>query len=230
MEIISNNEYKIQQYEDNLYKILFYLPSEALIKSLVKTNIVIGSTVTNNYKVIQLKATSIKSFQQFKKEQGQLDFTIITAMIQSLVIQLSYLIRNCAKTFIGYNPERIIVIDNNKFIYITNEYLLDIVDNDKAIISFPFIKDMKKKEFYMAPELISLEQIPAKLDYKLIYYSFGCLITYCLIEDQSFSEQDTSIEIITNYLNNSYVKGTKIYWLLKRCLELDIKKRCIIFI
>jgi len=226
---MENHEWKIQEQDNQIYKIIFYLPSKLLIKSIVKTNIVLGSTVINNYKEIQLKATSIKSFQQFKKEQGILTFPIIVAMIRTLTTQLSYLIKN-KKTFIGYHPERIIVIDNNKFLFITNEFLLDIVDYDKAFITFPFFKDIKQKEFYIAPELISLKELPAKLDYKLIYYSFGCLMTYCLTEDIPFEEQETGLEEVNDILDKSYIKGTKIYWLLKRCLQLDSQKRSIIFI
>jgi serine/threonine protein kinase len=230
MEIIFTHEYKIKQYENNLYKITFDLSSESLIKSFINTNIISGATITNDYKGIQLKAVSIKSFKQFKKEQGQLDFTTIIAMIENLTRQLCYLINKCAKTFIGYHPDKIIVIDDNKFIYITNELILDIVENNKAIISYPFVKDMKQKEFYMAPELIKINEIPAKLNYKLSYYSFGCLIIYCLTNKQSFEEQDTNIEIMHDVLNNTYINGTKIYWLLKRCLELESDKRSILFL
>ena len=151
MELLSNNEWKILDHKNQIYKIIFNLPSELLIKSIIKTNIVIGTTVTNNYKGIQLKATSIKSFQQFKKEQGIFSLPIIIDIINTLTIQLSYLINN-KKTFIGYHPERIIVIDNNKFIFISNDLLLDIVDNDKALVTYPFFKDIKQKDFYIAPE------------------------------------------------------------------------------
>ena len=118
MEIISTHEYNMRQYECNLFKITFTSPCESLISSFVKTKIISGASVANNYKVIQFKATSVKSFQQFKKEQEHLDFTTIIAMIDNLSRQLSYLICKFSKTFIGYHPDKIIVIDNNKFIHI----------------------------------------------------------------------------------------------------------------
>jgi hypothetical protein len=231
-DVFLNHELKIQQCDGDLFKLIFQEPSEALVKSITKTKIIVGATITNNYKNVIVKATSLKTLKQFMKEQKHiLDLHVIVNMILTLSLQLSYLIDECSKTFIGYHPDKIIVIDDNKFIYMTNELLIDIVENDKAIIRFPFSKDVKFMDFYMAPELSVLNELPAKLNFKLTYYSLGCLITYCSLTTEVLElEQDTTIKTINYYLDQSPVKGTKIYWLLKRCLDIDCKNRCILFV
>jgi serine/threonine protein kinase len=228
MEIIKNDELTIIK-NDDIYKIRFNLPSRELIHSVVKTKIILGSTVTPDYKVIQLKAKSIKSFSQFKQEIQENvknpELSVVVKMIKTLSDQLLYLINEFSKTFIGYTQERIIVIDD-KFVLLSNDLLITIQEK-KAILTFPYIKNTTHKEFYKAPELLIINEIPAKVSYKISHYSLGCLIVDFITNNKIFN---ADIEEVNKSLDKSYIYGTKIYWMLKRCLQKDSKMRCIIFI
>lgn len=234
--IISNDDFQIIKDDkiQNLYTMEFQSYSETIIKSLIKTKIIIGGTVLSNYKIVRFKAFSIQTFKDYKKEQylkngvKNLPVNITSIILNNLAIQLKFLILNCKQSFVGYNPENIIVIDQTKFAYISTEHLSDIEEN-KVLMSFPF----SLEDFYLSPEQTKITELPSYIHYKTAYYSLACLIIHALTSDNYFieDEKDESFhEKITKQLDILPIKGTKFYYLLKRCLEEDPKERSILFI
>ena len=217
------DDFKIVQDERNpyIYTIEFspYINSEPLLHSITKTNILIGTTITNDYKTLQFKAISVKSFTQYKEEQLKknhygITYQEILLLLNNLVTQMEYLIKHTKHTFIGYHPKNIIVVDDNKYIYLSNEHLHSI-KNDNILLTCPFTK----KDFFFSPELEKIKEIPSKIHYKTSYYSLACLII------DVFKEQEDQEE-----MNALSIKNTKLYWLLKRCLHEEPNKRSILFI
>ena len=216
-QIITANDYTI--YQDNetphIYTIVFspFTNSEALINSIIKTKIIKGATITNNYQTLQIKATSISQYKKSLKKEHYIQ------MLANLTQQLEYLIKKTHHTFIGYNPENVIVIDENKFIYLSDEHLHKIEQNN-ITITYPF----SKTDFFLSPELEKIKEIPSKAHYKTSYYSLACLIIeYFKKEQQQEQQQEQQLEM-------TCLKGSKIYYLLKRCLDPDPNKRSILFI
>ena len=127
--IISRDDFKVihnpskNQY---IFKILFNIYSEDLVKSITKSKIILGATTTEKYDTLVLNATSVKSFADFHKDHTitngtrRLPMPIISKILYDLSNQLKYLISYKNKTFIGYNTENIVVIDNNKFVHSSN--------------------------------------------------------------------------------------------------------------
>jgi hypothetical protein len=196
--------------------------TQLLLESIIKPKILLGTTITNDYKTIQIKATSIKTLSQYKKllkkKHQQYNYEIILKMLIDLTRQLEYLIKKKV-TFIGYHAENIIIIDDNKFFYLSDEHLYNI-NKETITITSPFSKD----DFVLSPELTKITEIPSKVHYKTSYYSLACLIISNFI-----SEEDES-ENTLNTLNTTHIKGTKLYYLLERCLVLQPNKRSILFI
>jgi len=239
-----NNEVNIVQdpINENIFTMHFTSYSEALIKSIVKPRIILGATASHNYKILKFKASSIQTLSEFLKDKSnKLSVPLAVQMLKSLVHQLNYLINHESKTIIGYNPENIIVIDGTKFIYLCGDHLLDINPNTHTVmVTFPFAKS----EFIMSPELYKIKEIPVAIHYKSSYYSLGCLIIYVLAGDDNSllkgilyngenntSQNDLSREkLINNYVDAMHIKGTKLYWLLKRTLVEDAINRSILFI
>ena len=224
--IISRDDFKVihnpskNQY---IFKILFNIYSEDLVKSITKSKIILGATTTEKYDTLVLNATSVKSFADFHKDQTitngtrRLPIPIISKILYDLSNQLKYLISYKNKTFIGYNTENIVVIDNNKFVYLSNEYLKDIDTNEETImISSPFTS----KEYFLSPELLEVKVIPSYINYKTSYFSLGQLIVNLFSEDENENE----------ILENIHIKNTKLYFSLERMLEKDPTNRSIIFI
>ena len=233
--IIKNPTFQIGQDEDNknIYKIFFNSYNESIIKSITKTKIILGATTTEKYNTLTFKATSVQTFKQFQEDleretgEKKMNYELVIKMIHNLAIQLNYLIINNSKTFLGYSPENLIVIDKNKYIYLSNEYLLDI-DDEQVIITFPFFQN----EFLMSPELLNIKEIPSFINYKVTYFSFGYLILYGLSGDDNLinDNEKTIEEKIKLQMETPSIKNTKLYWLLKRCLVEESKNRSILFI
>jgi hypothetical protein len=175
----------------------------------------------------------VQSFEEYQKDveketgEKKMNYESTLKMTHNLATQLNYLITNNSKTFLGYSPENLIVIDKNKYIYLSNEYLLDI-DDEQVIITFPF----SQNDFLLSPELLNIKEIPSFINYKVTYFSFGYLILYALLgDDNLINNTDKTIqEKIKLLMETTSIKNTKLYWLLKRCLVEEPKNRSIIFI
>ena len=241
--IIKNDNFYISrdQSDNQTFTVFFDSYNEALIKSITKTRIILGATTTEKYRSLTFKATSVLTFFDFQKELERenkslkLTYNLALKMTHNLVTQLNYLITQFSKTFLGFSPKNLIVIDKSKFVYLSDEFLLDIIknnnddDNDeKLLIKSPFTRD----DFFLAPELLSVKEIPSFVNYKVSYFSLSLLILYTLLGDDDFiySEDLQEKDKISHRMETLIIKNTKLYWLLERCLVEEPKNRSILFI
>ena len=231
-ELFSNEYLKIIEDKNisGMFKIQFTYSNIQLINSLVRTKIINGATITDDYKSILFKSFSLKSFQQFKKERIQIGFSDALNMVYSLSSQLNYLINAQQYTFLGYNPDYLFVINNTKFIYLDSENLKEI-NNNKILISSPFYTN----DFFVSPELLKIKTIPSYVHFKTSYFSLAFLVLYALSNN---TKQFYESQLYKNYLhqNDDFGKilskypNTKLQHLLSRCLVDDPTKRTILFI
>ena len=227
-----------------------------MIKSIAKTRIILGATTTEKYTTLTFKASNVLSFSDFQKEMkretgaSRIAYDLGLKMTHNLVTQLNYLITHFSQTFLGYSLENLIVIDKHKFVYLSDEYLLDINDEENIFIKSPF----SSNDFFWAPELLKVKEIPAFIHYKVSYFSLGCLLLDPLLEkveqndllldqlsekveqnDQLLDQLSEKVEQINlpfekmEQIKDS-IKNTKLYWLLERCLIKEPKNRSILFI
>uniref|UniRef100_A0A6C0AR33 Protein kinase domain-containing protein n=1 Tax=viral metagenome TaxID=1070528 RepID=A0A6C0AR33_9ZZZZ len=238
--IISKDDFQIIQEENNMFTVQFSdYNSEAIINSITKTRILLGTTVTDNFQTLIFKASSIKSLQQFKEEQFQrtgshsLPPNLAAKLAADLGRQISYLSGRYNMTIIGVGSENVFVVDETKFLYLSGEYLAEIDRNNETImVCFP----VDPLAFYTAPELLIVTELPSYVNYKTCYFSFGCLLLYALMENNEFyteyiKETDTlRHKVIMEYLNRLSIRGTKLYWFIERCLVVEPENRSIIFI
>jgi hypothetical protein len=240
--IIKNDNFYISrdQSDNQTFTVFFDSYNEALIKSLLKTRIILGATTTEKYRSLTFKATSVLTFFDFQKELERenkslkLTYNLALKMTYNLVTQLNYLITQFSKTFLGFSPKNLIIIDKSKFVYLSDEFLLDIIknnndDNDeKLLIKSPFTRD----DFFFSPELLSVKEIPSFVNYKVSYFSLGLLILYTLLGDDNDnnSEDLQEKDKISHRMETLIIKNTKLYWLLERCLVEEPKNRSILFI
>jgi len=166
--------------------------------------------------------TTLKEFQQTLtnpnvKYQKTLD------LILSLGQQLEYLIETENVSFYEYNPENVIVIDEKIFIYLSNK-LMRVSSSSSSSgkrtmeFMFPFIR---APNLLISPELTKIQSIPCIVNHKTIYYSLGLLSTFFLLNEVN---SEFSLEKL------NFMKHTKLYWLLLRCLDLDPLKRTIVYL
>lgn len=238
--IIKTDNFYIGQGQNEIdnksFTIFFDSYNEALIKSITKTKIILGATTTEKYKTLLFKAISVQRFSDFQSELERknkslkMPYNLALKMTHNLVTQLKYLITHFSQTFLGYSLENLIVIDKHKFVYLCDEFLLDIKndnnDNNDVLISYPFTCD----DFFMAPELYCIKEIPSFVSYKVSYFSLGYLILYTLLGDNIDSDREDLQDKIKKHLDSLIIKNTKLYWLLERCLVEEPTNRSILFI
>jgi len=228
--ILKHNEYKIIYNNNNIYSIEFKYTSYSLINSLLKTRLIRGGSTDEFYKSITFKAESIKSLKQYINDKKNMLIPQAAKAIYSLTKQLEYLINIESKTIIGYNPNDIIIINDETFILLNRELITEIDQETELItITWPF----STKDFFISPELIKIKEIPSQIHFKSVYFSFACLIIYFLLGDDEFYTnylKTTEPKEILNGLDNHIIKGTKLYWFLSRCLTQSVKDRCLLLL
>jgi hypothetical protein len=241
MNIINSlNEFTI--YQDRKNSTLFCIKNNhgnnnntlTLFYSIININIVNSSNIindNNNHYSLIIKASSIKSFAQFKKEQkiknsmNQLPYIIILMSINSLTKQLHYLLEKESKCFYTFAEDNIIVIDDCKFLYLSNEHLKEVKNNNIYIYS-----PISKTIGYLSPEIQKASSIPIIINYRTIFYSLGLFVVTNLCNE---TEESNSTDFrISNAENVSLLslKYDKIYYFLKRCLHHNPNKRYLLYI
>ena len=225
MTIHKEKDYTISNDEDddNIFYIRFASRSEQLITSFAKS--LVGVTVFADYKTVCFRASSVKTYTQFRDdlrvENGvrRMNYATTLSMVTDLTMQLSRLLAQ-NKCFYVFDPDNLIVIDGNKFIYASNEHLLDFAPRRGTILFMkPFIKLLR----FSSPEVSRIVILPSEINHKAIYFSLGMLALYGLYDEQHEEEDEVHEKMKS-------IKGTKLYWLVKRCLDEDPNKRSILFI
>jgi hypothetical protein len=232
---ILNENVKIKK-ENNNYEIQFKTSNYELINSLLKTRIIQGGSTDETYKRIYFKANEIKTLKQYKYDKKKisgkhvLSISEISKLLRCLVVQLNYLIEIEKHTILGYNPEEILVINDEKFAYIGSELISKIdEDTSSVMITCPY----STKDFFFSPEMLKIKEIPSYIHFKTSYFSLGLLIIYTLLEEEDFYTayiNDNHSVNILNVLNSHPVKNSKLFWLICRCLVEEAKDRSIILL
>jgi len=211
---ISNPDFKIYQ-NNNAFTIELAASNEPLLKSIVRTKQLIGATVMEDYKSICFRASTVQTYTQYFKN---LDYSSTLKMISSLSLQLENLIKIHQKCFYLFSPDNLIVVNGDKFVYLSNEHLVDIV-NDNIVFTRPFTKTGG----FTSPEIMRVDTIPTEIDLKTVYYGLGSLAAYCLLNIQMHSGDDDIKKLDS-------IQFSKLYWFLTRCFNVDQTKRCLLYV
>jgi len=224
IEFLSTDEFSISKskVDSTLFTIDFQKDSESLIDSMIKTKLIIASSISDEYKSVTFRASSVKSFKKFISNRENINYENTLKIIVSLCKQFQYLITIKYECFYKYTIENIIVIDDDKFIYLSNEDLLKLSESNKIKFTKPF-----NSEGLISPELLKINSIPSELNYKTVYYSLGALVVYFLF-DKNINNKDGFNYDINEILKP--IEGTKLFGLLNRCLLIEANSRTIIYI
>ena len=148
----------------------------SLVKSIIKSNPLLNVTVFSKYEKIQFMCRHFISLHQYISELPSQSYSTsyLYKIMYDLTCQYKYLVETEKKTFIGFHPDHIYVIDHNTFIYLQGEHLCSIDTNKQINITCPFFT----KSFFYSPELFTIQQLPQLVHYKCAYYSLAILFIY----------------------------------------------------
>jgi hypothetical protein len=222
--------------QTGIFRIEFIHPCPSLIRSLLKTKLIQGGTSTGDYRTIQFKAASVKSLAQFQSDlktatgAPNLPISIAAHLTAGLTQQLKYLVSTESRTIIGYAAENVIVINDKKFAYLGSEFVSEIdALTPHTQISYPF----SPADFFVSPELLKITDLPTQVHYKTAYFSMACLIIYTLLSNTEFYTEflrHKQADKIIAALHPHPINGTKLYWLLSRCLLDNPERRTVLLI
>jgi hypothetical protein len=237
-EICLTNNYKVIEYSNNVFEITFFSKQTTLINSLLNPRFIIGASILNDYKTIRFKSTNVENFKQYR-EKTQINIPTISIIMTSLIKQLKYLIKEENSCFLGYNEDDIIVIDEHCFLYLGCDKIRQIDNHQSVLFNYPF----SQKDFLMAPEVIIINTLPSYVHYKTAYFSLALFLISCFVSREKIEEiyyknnLKTNIDVNLNtnpkielFSCLSFLKKTKLYWFLSRCLLEDPEKRTLLFI
>ena len=224
IEFLSTDEFSVYKNKDDntLFTIEFQKSSESLINSMIKTKVIIASYISDDYKILSFRSSSVKSLKKFLSNRENINYENTLKIIVSLCKQFQYLITIEYECFYEYVIENIIVIDDDKFIYLSNEDLLKLSESNKINFIKPF-----NREGFISPELLKINSIPSELNYKTIYYSLGALVVYFLF-NKNINNKDGLKYDLNEILKP--IEGTKLFGLLNRCLCEEANSRSIIYL
>jgi len=241
-ELYSNANFKIIQNDKNaqIFCIEFAYPSPILCHSLVKTKILKGATIVDDYKQVVFKAYSMQLYNMLE-DKHSIEFA--ANLVGSLGEQLKYMVLDNGAIFCGYNTENIIIIDGTKAAFLDADLIGEIEEDGRVMISKPF----KVCDFFFSPELKDLTKkgltkkgltkLPIKVHYKTAYFSLGFLLLHTLFGKEVFDEfykeylfNGYEELVIKKYMDTYALRETKLYWLICRCLVQEPEKRSILFI
>lgn len=163
--------------------------------------------------------------QLLPQDKNTITYLRAIKMIKCLSNQINNLKDN-KLIFYGFDLDDILVINNETFIIVNTNHLLELDNerNNQIIFNCPFTLP-----YFSSPEIIAVKSLPTEIDYRASYYSLGALIIFCLTNKYLFIGNEVMREIdIEKVLEPIFY--TKVYWFLKRCLKQKCEQRKILFI
>ena len=164
----------------------------SLVKSITKANPLLNLTIVSNYEKIHFMCRSFISLHQYISELPALSYSTsyLYKIMYDITCQYKYLVEMEKKTFIGFHPDHIYVIDHNKFVYLDGEFICKIDANKQIQLTVPFFKT----SFFYAPELFSICELPQSVHYKCAYYSLAVMFIYIHLLKTKWIDKDSELE------------------------------------
>ena len=183
-----------------------------LYSSIIKSHILTSAFHDPRKNSIFFTAGLVQTLPEYLKSRtnNKMSERECAKLIYNLTTQIQYLEENNYIVYC-YNPNDILVINEQTFIIASAEYILPLEEETKSIVFYsPIIKP-----FFGNPELLELTNFPSSIHYKSGYYSFGLLCAYCFVSKTAVAPA-TNADVATVL---APIIHTKIYWFLKRVLD-----------
>jgi hypothetical protein len=137
-------------------------------------------------------------------------------------------LENESKCFYTFAEDNIIVIDDCKFLYLSNEHLKEVKNNNIHIYS-----PISKTSGYLSPELQIASSIPIIINYRTIFYSLGLFVVanFCNETEEIHENNNISYKLIDDInIKTNAIEGTKLHYFLVRCLQTNPCKRFLLYV
>jgi len=242
------NRSTVHRVSEHCYQIQFFNQEATFIESVfwvLREEGCNPSMVSSREKPIvwiDFSATMVEEGVRFEKDCGvESAYCRSLQMIKSLYSQQSYLHDSeIGLGFYGVDILDILTIDDRFQVCIQSTLLkkrIKIkggVDDDGSHFLFhsPLILS---NSIFVAPEITSIVRIPARVHSSCFIYSLGALAVYVLFGKYIESDSNFDSDFVSNFVSNfdSVLKPifqTKLYWMLRKALDVIPEKRVLLYL
>jgi len=164
---------------------------------------------------ITIKANNITSLKEYlNKNNNKLDYKIIVNMLEDIILTMNNLESN-GYMFVNLKLDDIIVVNNDKFLFINYNNIYKLKDNKISIENI-----MENITEFIPSNEFNQQSVPYLLEVETLYYNIANLLVYCLFN----TKYDNNLLTIYPIIN------TKLYWFLERCLKINKEERVFLYI
>lgn len=206
----------------NIYKIPFDIENKSSasdISSSDNNNVIVIENINETYEIMTLY--NFMKYNQF--DIFEIDNDIILKFIYDIGFIIKLLERE-KKTIFSICIKDIIVVNNNTFLFINTEKIVNI--NKKYI---NYYNSLTNDELLKLPLSININELPISVYYNNVYYSFGILILDLLYYYHRKNYVTNTNCLIILKLFKKY-KYTGLYYFIKRCLQENNENRALLFL
>lgn len=195
--------------------ILLNSPNEVFLKALSKiTPRLSDFTINSKMTSASFEALTIENI--VPNNQSYIQSLMMITSLTNQLVELNKL----EHTFYIYQPENVIIINGNQYLYISTEDIVPLQPNlNTIVISKPF-----NNTIFLAPELKNVRYLPCITSRSSVYYSLGVLLLYCMFG----VKKETDVVNAEQVMNP--IKETKLYWFILRIICAECKDRFFLFI
>lgn len=200
--------------------ITFTTPQTQLCNSINQLHFVDSVIISKQATKCSFLADSICSFSSYIKNHHVHGITYEDALslATTLGTQLYYMELQ-HHTFTFLDTKHIVVIDNQYFLYLGTQHMVELEPDNTFLLTTPFPTHQRS---YLAPECYKITHLPSSLNKQSLYYNLAALIVQCLFPNKNLREFNRDFLLP--------IEGTKLYWFLLRCLESDPSHRMCLLI
>lgn len=204
--------YEIENEKTGLYSIA-YDPFYLFIFTIynIKHEIINKSKINFFCETVESLSSYI---HKHKKRDGHISYEAIIKIIYDLGLIIKTL-ENNNKSILCFSIDDIIVLNNETFLFIHTQKILDINTKKTMTLKQP----INLKNSFLTPD-INWDTLPIKANYTTPYYSLADMIIFLLFGEKWNGDMK---------LLNPIVK-TKLYYFLLRCLETESSNRMLLYI
>lgn len=186
---------------------------------------------------ITFNCLSIQTFKEYLIH-NDLNYNLPYEEVIKFIYDIGILIKSLEKhnKFIFcFSLKDIIIIDNSIFLFINTNKIVNKSNNSEYIqLNYPISNE---KDMQFISNKINMNSLPFKCHYSYSYYNLGLMILY-LLTGQSYEKNreinyNNKINIDYNEYNTELLLpfiGTKLYFFLMRCLNVNENDRCFLYI
>ena len=208
-----------------------------------------GSYLSDNKTKIIFPATKIQTLDDFKKtRKNVLSYNECLDFFKYIGRQLMSL-ETANMTISCFAINDFVVIDEKYFVFVNDDKIIPINENNKIIFNTPFDKEKKR---FLSPELKMIDTLPSEIYFTSGIFSLAKLSIFLLTNQIGISKEikekglfwnqmvdeeciDCDDPTQTDGLCNEIllldsIFYTKLYWALKRCLYRNPRKRFFLII